>query len=346
MDSIPRSRVELHVHVDGAVQPSTIWELSKQKGLSLPGDGSLEALKAALTVTTPTTLCDFLSRFKWITPAIKGDLNAIERIAYELCEEKAKQGVFYLEMRGCPHLLTSEDGSITAKDVMRSYLKGVQRGEKDFNIKSRFIICCMRFMPEYAMEIVEMADEFRNSGVVGIDIAGDEAKDVDDHGEEHFNELIIAAFQEARRRNIHRTVHAGEAGPANGVLKGMELLDGERIGHGYRVLEDATVYKKVLDAKVHLETCPVSSILTSAVVPGFIKHPIVQFAEDNANFSISTDDPTVTDSTLSDEYKYLYKLGLTEVHIVRANINAIRAAFLPEEEKKELISKLTELLSI
>jgi len=341
MENQVKNRIELHVHVDGAVRASTIWELSKQKGLPLPGDGSLETLEAELHVTEPCkSLSDFLSKFKWISPAIFGDLKAVERIAYELCEDKAKNGVIYLEMRGSPHLLVPENGSITARDVIRSYLLGIQNGEKDFGITARFIICCMRNLPETALDVVDMCDEFRNEGVVGIDLAGDEAKDVDSHGEEHFRKEFITAFQAARSRGIHRTVHAGEDGPANGVLKALDLLAAERIGHGYHVLQDETIYTKIRESGIHLETCPYSSILTGAVKPDFKKHPIATFFDDNVNISINTDDPTITNRTLTDEYALLHQWGITTADIKKANINAAKASFIPEEDKLQLIDQI------
>ncbi|GAB6028298.1 hypothetical protein CHUAL_002475 [Chamberlinius hualienensis] len=119
----------------------------------------------------------------------------------------------------------------------------------------------------------------------------------------------------------------------------MEWLNAERIGHGYHVLEDERIYLKALQNGIHFETCPRSSILTGAV-PQDKKHPLTKFAHDNANFSISTDDPTITNTTLAQEYELVLKWGLTVTQIQEANRNAIRSSFLPDIEKQELLKKL------
>lgn len=138
---------------------------------------------------------------------------------------------------------------------------------------------------------------------------------------------------------IHRTVHAGEAGPASNVQFAVKKLAAERIGHGYHVLQDAAIYQMCKKRTIHFETCPYSSYLTGSVSPGE-KHPIVTFAEDNVSFSISKDDPTVTRSDLNAEYHLLEQLGLNEVHFIRANLSAARASFLPEAEKEDLLKHL------
>ena len=130
-------------------------------------------------------------------------------------------------------------------------------------------------------------------------------------------------FQRAKQLNIHRTCHAGEEGPANNVLFAIEHMFAERIGHGYSAVADPEVYQKCLSANIHFEVCPISSYYTGAISPT-VKHPVITLAEDNANFSINKDDPTVFGNTLDKEYQYLYEMGINESHIIRAvNIERI-----------------------
>ena len=129
----------------------------------------------------------------------------------------------------------------------------------------------------------------------------------------------------------------------------IDILGAERIGHGYHALDDPEVYERCRKDKVHFEVCPTSSIMTGAVSvadASSLKHPLIRFAQDNVNFSISTDDPTVTGTYIQHEVELVRSWGLTEAHLTRATFNAARSSFLPEDEKKDLIKKLRKVYSI
>ena len=166
-----------------------------------------------------------------------------------------------------------------------------------------------------------MCREFKNEGVVGIDIAGDEGAISALGGGELYTEFEKSIFVEAKRLGIHRTVHAGEDGPSEIVKVAVEQMFAERIGHGYRVMQDPELYQKCLKNFIHFETCPTSSMLTGSVdlaTATSLKHPVMQFAQDGANFSINTDDTTVTDSSLDNEYQLVRSWGMNEVHLTRS----------------------------
>ncbi len=173
----------------------------------------------------------------------------------------------------------------------------------------------MNVSQEWSEEVVKLAQEYRDKGVVGIDIAGQE--DMNPLSPHCFTNDEVLAFKAAKELNIHRTCHAGEVGPAGNVAFALDHMFAERIGHGYNVIYDQDLYDRCLRENVQFETCPYSSYFTGSITP-FNTNPIVKFAEDNANFSISKDDPTVTGVTLDHEYEYLRQLGLNELHITRA----------------------------
>lgn len=357
----PKSRVELHVHLDGAIRHETIWEVMRQKGLSLPGNGSLSDLREALKVQEPKDLAHFLQAFGIFMPAIIGDTKVIERVSYEFVEDQAKESVAYCEVRFSPQLLlpnantTPSDtnhvnGSVNGvkelvvDDILDAVLKGLSLGEQQFGTKVRVILCCIRGHPEWSWEVLRLCEEYKDRGVVGIDLAGDEGSS---NGSELFSKTDpeVAVFEAAKEKGIHRTMHAGEAGPADCVKAAVEMFGAERIGHGYRVLEDEEIYKMCLRENIHFETCPHSSYLTGSMqslTSPSKRHPILRFAEEEVSFGINTDDPTVTDTRLSDEYKLLMRWGLTEAHLTRANFQAALHSFLPPAEKKELIDQLQE----
>ena len=198
--------------------------------------------------------------------------------------------------------------AVTPDDALRAVSRGLKRGEKDFNIQARIILCTIKGQDGWSTDVVRMATEFASEGVVAIDIAGDESV---------YSEEEKAAFEKAKQLNIHRTIHAGEMGPATNVAYAVKKLHAERIGHGYHVVQDRAIYDMCRDRDVHFETCPYSSYLTGAVLTSE-KHPIITFAEDNVNFSINKDDATQTQSTLDSEYQLLRKMGLNELHLIQA----------------------------
>lgn len=347
---LPQSRIELHVHLDGALRQETAWELLKAKGLPTPGNGSFRDFRKGVTVQEPYDLQHFLSSFPIFMPAIQGDLSAIKRISVEFCEDAAENGIMYVEARFCPHLMLSEKvPEVKARDVVKTVLEGFAEGEVKYNVKARVILCCINGLSHYSTEVLQLCEEFRNEGVVGIDIAGQEMAISDGGGAELYDADDKHIFDEARKLGIRRTVHAGEAGPAANVKVAIEEMHAERIGHGYRVLQDKAIYNQCVDAQIHFEACPMSSILTGAVSMAdalAVKHPIVQFAQDNANFSINTDDPTVTGYWLDDEYRLLQTWGFTEVHFTRATINAAKACFLPNSEKRDLMKRVKQTFGV
>ncbi|XP_050773395.1 adenosine deaminase-like [Gopherus flavomarginatus] len=336
---------ELHVHLDGAIKLETILHFGKKRGIPLPGD-TVEDLLELISYSETLTLTQFLEKFALYMPAIAGDRDAVRRIAYEFVEMKAKEGVIYVEVRYSPHLLANckvhpvpwdqEEGDLTPDEVVHLVNQGLQDGERDFNIKARSILCCMRHMPSWSLEVVELCKKYQNNTVVAIDLAGDEL--VSETFPEHRK-----AYEEAERCGIHRTVHAGEAGPPSVIKEAINVLKTERIGHGYHVLEDPALYRELLSKKMHFETCPRSSILTGACDPDFRKHPLIQFRKDKANYSLNTDDPLIFNSSIETDYRIAKQsLDFTEEEFKRVNINAAQSSFLPEKEKKELLSKLYE----
>lgn len=215
-----------------------------------------------------------------------------------------------------------------------------------------------------SMEVVDLADNYRSNGVVGIDLAGDEKNyPIEPH---------IPAFKRAVELGIHRTIHAGETGSAESVRQAIELCHAERIGHGYAIVDDESVYDLVRRNDIHIECCLTSSIQTNAIGKYIPKdsekreknlvlngrqtntklhshirskketwHPIHHFARDYLNFSLSCDDPSVSQITIQHEYEHaLADLRLLPSHLTRCVFNAARSTFLNENEKHFLIQRL------
>ncbi|XP_049852887.1 adenosine deaminase-like [Schistocerca gregaria] len=349
LKNLPKSRVELHVHLDGCVRHETLWELAKKKGLQLPGKGTFQELRDALVIKDPVDLKYFLHPFLIFTPYVAGDLDAMERIAYEFCEDEAKNGVTYVEARYCPHFwMGTEDYHGKLKElgeIVNAVNRGFERGETDFGVKAKTILCALNGTG-MIKDVLELCKKFKGEGVVGMDIAMNAYDKSETYVEVPLNPEEIAAYEEARKCGIHRTLHAGEAGGADMVQRAVEVYHTERVGHGYRVVESEAIYSSCKEKKIHFETCPWSSYLTGAVPLGTRKHPIVRFAEEGVNFSLNSDDTTLTGRTLRDDYALAASWGLTEAHAIRANFNAAHSCFLPDKEKDHLIQKLYKEINI
>uniref|UniRef100_A0A9J7ZE10 Adenosine deaminase n=1 Tax=Cyprinus carpio carpio TaxID=630221 RepID=A0A9J7ZE10_CYPCA len=313
-------KIELHVHLDGAIRIKTIIEVAKRRGINLPAS-SEDEMRNLCIMHEPGTLTEFLGKFNHYMHVIAGDREAIKRIAYEFVETKAKEGVIYAEARYSPHLLANKGvdplpwkqkpGDITPADVVDLVNQGFKEGEKAFKTKVRSILCCMRHMPNWSMEVVELCKKYCKDGVVAIDLAGDESLD-------------CKSYPGHKR-----------------AFEAVEVLKAERIGHGYHTLEDQALYKQLLQQNMHFEMCPVSSRFTGACDPDFTKHPLITFKKDKANYSLNTDDPTIFDSTLNSDYQVVQKyMDFTEEEFKSLNINAAKSCFLPAKEKEELLAQL------
>ncbi|KAB0395528.1 hypothetical protein E2I00_010901, partial [Balaenoptera physalus] len=353
-------QVELHVHLDGAIKPETILYYGRNRGIALPAN-TPEELQDIIGMDKPLSLPGFLAKFDYYMPAIAGCREAIKRTAYEFVETKAKEGVVYVEVRYSPHLLANSkvepipwnqaEGDLTPDEVVHLVGQGLQDGERDFGVKVRSILCCMRHQPSWSPEVVELCKKYRQQTVVAIDLAGDETIQGSSLFPEH-----VKAYAEAVKSGIHRTVHAGEVGSAQVVREAVDTLKTERLGHGYHTLEDPVLYNRLRQENMHFEE-------VLLLLP---PHPpaLSRFKNDQANYSLNTDDPLIFKSTLDTDYQMTKQdMGFTEEETVSLaphippclslkgfsnllptsvyhNINAAKSSFLPEDEKRELLDLL------
>ncbi|CAI4227840.1 unnamed protein product [Auanema sp. JU1783] len=335
-------QVELHLHLDGAVRFETLLDVSKSRGIPIKNDKTgevattIDEVKKMLITHTPADLALVLAPFEIFLPVVRGCAHVVERIAYELCEDQHNNGVVYFEGRYAPHLLSGDD--LDAAGVIAAVKKGFDRGEKDFGVKARSILCAIRGLDAFTEQIITLASDLKHLGVVGIDVAGSA------HGaDEQYEPNVVTIFQEAYKLGIHRTVHAGESGGPKEMKRALTDMHAERIGHGYRVMREPDFYRErfVEDKSIHLEACPYSSVMTGAVELDWKHHPVATWAADDVNFSLSRDDPTCFGNTMNSELKLAKEsIGLTTHQLWKAQLNAAHACFLPEDEKQQLIEQI------
>lgn len=335
--------VELHVHLDGSIRIETIWDLMQKKNIHIEGIDSLVDLRNALITHKPDDLAGVLRAFDIFLPIVRGDLEAIERIAYEMVEDQAKNNVCYFEARYSPQFLSdkTEYGlplpsnygprkEISCEQIIEAVNRGFKRGEYDFGVVVRSILCCIRGFEKWAKEVLYLVNKYQNDGVVAMDVAGSSGG-----ADEKYSHQVTEVFQKAHELGILTTAHAGEAGTYKEVINVVENLKVHRIGHGYHILDDEETYKKIaLHDRIHLEACPYSSIMTGSCDTVWQNHPTKRWSEDDANFSLSTDDPTCFGNSMQSDLLIAKNyIGLSLHQTWKCQLNAIESCFLLDYDK-------------
>jgi adenosine deaminase len=318
-------KAELHLHLDGSLRISTVRELAISEGI-LDESITLSAVEKLLEVDEGTkSLVDYLKKFDLPVMVMQTREN-ISRVTFELVEDLAKENYIYAEIRFAPHLHTDKGLELT--EVVEAVLSGVKQGEQKYGVKIGVILCMMRHLPvSKGLEIVELADEYRSSGVVGIDLAGNES----------FSPLLFKeSFDLAKAKKIKFTIHAGESMGPKSVADALNM-GASRIGHGIRSIEDLSVVDRLVKEGVALEICPTSNWQTQ-VYPDFSKYPLKELIEKGVTISLNTDNRKVSDNDLVEEIELIMdKFGVTEDEVKEMIKNSIIKSFLSDDEKVKLL---------
>lgn len=324
-------KTDLHVHLDGSLRPATMLELAREYGVSMPAEDA-EALYEHMVVRDARNLVDYLARFE-TTLSVMQTADALERIAYELAEDSAAEGVRYVEVRYSPVLNTRR--GLSMHEVVEATLAGLRRAERDHDIRTGVIICALRHMsPDTSLALARVALDFKDRGVVAFDLAGPE------DGEPPKKHL--AAFQLVADGNLGLTIHAGEAFGAASIHQAVHTCHANRIGHGTRLYEDPDLLRWVIDFRVPIEVCLTSNVQTRAA-DSYEAHPLRQYFDAGAMLAISTDNRLMSGTTVTDEYVHAHEsLGFTWEELRALARSGFESAFLPWKEKQELLRRFDE----
>jgi adenosine deaminase len=327
-------KVDLHRHLEGAIRISTLMELARSLELTLPLQPNLHAL-VQMQPEENQNFSNFLAKFSTLrlfyrTPEI------IQRIAYEAVADAAADHVLHLEMIFTPVALSRARG-FNMGEVMDWVAESVLRAGRDFGISTCLIASVNRHEPvELAEETARLAAERIHKGIVGLNLAGNEAE---------FSALPFAGvFQQAKKAGLFISIHAGEWGGAANVREALEDLQADRIGHGVRILEDAQVVALARQKGAAFEVCITSNYQTGSI-PILKQHPLAKMLEAGLIVTINTDDPSISQIILSDEYRLaLETLGLKREDLYSCIRAAAGASFLPADEKARLLEKINQQL--
>ena len=333
--SLPK--VELHRHLEGSLRLMTMSEIARQHGVTVPDTTYNLSGLVQVQDQDPMTFTNFLDKFKTLRLFYKSP-DVIHRVTREAVEDAAHDNIRYLELRFTPVALSRAEG-FPLHDVMDWVLSSAREAAQKNNIKVRLIASVNRHeSPELAEQVAWLAAERIQDGLVGLDLAGNEAEFKSDP----FHEI----FKEAKQSGLHVTIHAGEWGSAANVRDAIENLDAERIGHGVRVMEDEKVVALAKEHETAFEVC-VTSNYQSGVVGSRTKHQLPGMIEAGLNVTVNTDDPSVSRITLSHEYHHIFEELHVPLDVLKSTvINAAQAAFLPEDEKQELTALLKNEMTL
>ena len=328
-------KIDLHRHLEGSLRLGTLLEIAREFSLNLPAT-SLDGLRPYVQITDdPPDHEVFLSKFEVLRHFYRSP-EAVSRLAYEAVADAAADNVRYLELRFSPQALSRVRG-FALEDVTDWVIDAVQRSSRDHDIEVGLIVTLVRHDPiAQAREVAKVAFDRYGKGIVGIDLAGNEVK----FPPAPFKPI----FKEAKEIGLGITIHAGEWASAFGVQQAIEELYAGRIGHGVRTMENSEVLQLVRERNVALEVCLTSNLQTG-VVHSLSHHPLADMLNVGLLTTLNTDDPSISDCTLTDEYRKATEvLGLTYSDLRRMLLNAAAAAFLPQVGRQQLIARFEKAL--
>src|SRR5436305_2301648 len=318
--------IDLHRHLDGSIRLETIIDLARQHNIELPGK-TVEEIRAHVQVTEPQPgLMAFIAKMLWGTRMLANG-DACRRVARENVEDAKREGIDYLELRFSPYFM-AEPHQLDMTEVIEGVVAGIAEGVAATGVRVRLIgILSRTYGAEICHKELEALLAYREH-FVALDLAGDEAN--------FPAPLFVDHFKKGRDAGWRITVHAGEAGGPQSVWDAIQLLGAERIGHGVRALEDPRLAAYLAEKRVPIEANLTSNVHTSTVAD-LNSHPLRDMIAAGLVCSINTDDPGISAIDLRHEFEVAAPAaGLTREQIHQAQINALEAAFLSEQEKREL----------
>src|SRR5579862_6816189 len=335
LSSLPK--VLLHEHLDGVLRPPTVIELAQEaKYADLPTRDPGALAEWFHQGANKGSLAKYLEGFAH-TIAVMQTEEALERVAYEQAEDLSQDGVIYFETRFAP--VFHRQKGLTHQQVVTAVLKGMERGRKDFGIASGLIICAMRNM-DVSLEMAELAVDFRERGVVGFDLAGEEGG--------YPPKKHVDAFHYIQRQNFNITIHAGEGYGKESIWQAIQYCGAHRIGHGTRLIDDIAVAdgkvvkrgdlaQYVLDKRIPLEICLISNVHTGAA-SSLAEHPFKILYQEKFRVTLNTDNRLMSNTSMTKEFEAgADTFGLQLGDFEKLTINAMKSAFLPYDQRIDFI---------
>lgn len=313
-------KIELHLHLEGAVLPSTFVALAEKNGLALPPfDDVMELYRYG-------NLLDFLKIYDLVSRSVQKPED-FHRITYEALASAASGGARYVEFFFSPHAHLAS--GITYPEMLDGIIAGMHDAKTDKGVVSLLIPAHAKPLgPEKGLAFVEMVAANRRDEVIGIGTDYDELPDSP--------AVFKAMYDRARELGLHVTAHAGEVGPAEFVREAIDDLKVERVDHGYNVVDDPALVARCRDEGVFFTCCPSTTLYTTTFTDlASPDHAIRRMIDAGLKVTLNTDDPPMFGTNISDEFALVARtLRLTPAEFKACTMNAIDASWLDEGTKR------------
>jgi adenosine deaminase len=318
-------KVELHLHLDCSLSYAVVSQI----------DHAITREEYQAKFIAPAKcvdLMDYLTRAPSSYPLMQTEEH-LRMVTLDLFEQLQQDNVIYAEIRFAP-LLHTEEG-LSAHQVVASVEAATAEAVRKTGIEARIILCTLRYYStEQSLETVKLVEDFRDTYVAAFDIAADTTGNVID--------AHIPAFQYARDNDIFYTAHVGETRGIENVRDTLQHFAPSRLGHGVCSIEDPELLDHLRENEIHLEACPTCNVQTNCY-DTYADHPIDKLYRAGVSIGVNTDTRTISDITLNEEYEKLHRVfGWEKEDFLKCNLNALQAAFIPQETREELIAKLRE----
>jgi aminodeoxyfutalosine deaminase len=313
-------KAELHLHLEGAVEPATLLELRARHG-------DRTTLAEVEALYTHTDFQSFLMAFKAVSAHLRGP-DDYELITYRLMQRLKEENILHAEVYVAVGVCLFRKQDFPA--IFDGLERGRARGARDFGVSLLWIFDATRhFGVEEAQRVFELASRYRDRQVVGIGIGGDEQKAPP--------ELFRSVYAYAEDHGLRLTAHAGETGPPESVWGALNL-HAERIGHAFTAAHDPDLIEELAQRQIPVELC-ITSNLRTGVCKAIAEHPTKNYFDQGIMITLNTDDPALFGTTLSREYQLAQEtFGFSDEHLRELARNSFEASFLPAEKKLELLS--------
>jgi adenosine deaminase len=314
-------KIELHLHLEGAIPYSELWKLVQKYG----GDSSLPDLETLKSRFEYRDFPHFIETWVWKNRFLR-EYEDFAFIAEAVARDLARQNIRYAEIFYSPPDFTRY--GLKTQELTEAIRKGLSRVS---DIEIALVADLVRdWGPEKAVHTLAEVAEVRNLGVIGIGMGGSE--------QTYPAGLFATIYEDARRHGFHTTAHSGEVGGAGSMWDVIHHLRVERIGHGTHAEEDGRLVDYLAKEQIPLEICPLSNVRTG-VVKSIAEHPVRRYFERGLVVTINTDDPQMFGNSLAEEYRMLEeRLGFSRKEICALILQGIRASWLSQEKKQRLIN--------
>ncbi len=319
-------KAELHVHLEGAIEPSTLVELAARHGVTLTAEETAPRY-------APGDFDQFIQNFIWITSFLRGPQD-YALIARRFAESMQRQNVLYAEVTLSIGVMIRRN-----QDPAANFAALRDAAAEVPGVKLKYIFDAVRqWGAAPAMEVARIATELRSPDIVAYGIGGDELglPTID----------LRPVYDFVASKGMHRLIHAGEIGGPEIVRESIELLGVERIDHGIAAMHDERIMDFIAARNIPLDVCPTSNLRTGALArqigsptAGYKEHPLASFLRRGLPVNLSSDDPAMFETTVSEEYGHTQAMGLTPSEIVQLAEAAFHHSFLPADEKRAMLDK-------